>query len=72
MYGVRSLFDTIATLAGRMFTFSTGKTLGSNGMTSAINGALNGVEKGALTYVDHVVQNVRRELKINTSQYQTC
>ena len=59
-YGGRGLFDTIASLAGRMFTSSAAKTLGSKAMSAATNAALKGVEKGASKAVDHVVDKVTR------------
>lgn len=62
-YGGKGLFDTIASLAGRMFTSSAAKTLGSKAVSAATNAALKGVEKGASKAVDHVVDKVTRPRK---------
>ena len=61
--GGRGLFDTVANLAGRIFTSSAAKTLGSKAMSAATNAALKGVEKGAAKAVDHVVDKVTRKVQ---------
>ena len=61
--GGRGLFDTVANLAGRIFTSSAAKTLGSKAMSAATNAALKGVEKGASKAVDHVVDKVTRKAR---------
>lgn len=48
VYGGRGLFDAITNLAGRMFTSSTAKTLGSKAVSAAANAALKGDEKELL------------------------
>lgn len=53
--GGRGLFDTVANLAGRIFTSSAAKTLGSKAMSAATNAALKGVEKGASKAVDYMI-----------------
>lgn len=59
--GGRGLFDTIASLAGRVLTSSTSKTLGSKAVSVASNAALKGVEKDASKPEDHVVRRVTRK-----------
>ena len=61
--GGRGLFDAVANLAGRIFTSSAAKTLGSKAMSAATNAALKGVEKGASKAVDHVVDKVTRKAR---------
>ena len=66
--GGRGLFDTITNLAGRMFTSSAAKTLGSKAMNAATNAAMKGMEKGAIKAVDHVARRITRKKKTTSSK----